>query len=142
MTVIAYWVELLAVVIDLAAVAILVWGVVKGLWWFGGLEFFKIIGRGGDIRKKDMRLRDELGGYLLLGLEFMIASDIIHTVISRTTEDLLFLGGIVIIRTVISFFLTREMAHNAEPRAAAGHADAVHSGGGRRRGRKPGQGNS
>ena len=45
-----------------------------------------------------------MGTYILIGLEFMIVSDIIHTFVTRTTEDLIFLGAIVIIRTAISFF--------------------------------------
>ena len=51
----------------------------------------------------------ELGGYLLAALEFMIVSDILHTVITRELEDLLFLGLLVVIRTAISFFLGLEL---------------------------------
>ena len=54
-------------------------------------------------------IRCQLGTYLLLGLEFMIASDIIHSFISRSPDDLLFLGLIVVIRTAIGFFLGKEM---------------------------------
>ena len=51
-----------------------------------------------------------LGTYILTGLEFMIASDIVHTVITRELVDLLFVGLLVLIRTAISFFLAREIA--------------------------------
>ena len=40
----------------------------------------------------------------------MIASDIIHTVITRELMDLLFVGLLVLIRTAISFFLGKEVA--------------------------------
>lgn len=63
-----------------------------------------------------------LGTYILTGLEFMIASDIVHTVITRELVDLLFVGLLVLIRTAISFFLAREIAelnHNETPRSAA-----------------------
>ena len=39
----------------------------------------------------------------------MIASDIIHTFISRSQDDLIFLGAIVVIRTAIGFFLGKEL---------------------------------
>jgi uncharacterized membrane protein len=49
-----------------------------------------------------------------MGLEFMIASDIIHSFISRSPDDLIFLGLIVVIRTAIGFFLGKEMQHFQE----------------------------
>ena len=53
--------------------------------------------------------RTILATYILTGLEFMIASDIIHTVITREFSDLLFVGLLVLIRTAISFFLGKEV---------------------------------
>ncbi|MEL6566938.1 MAG: DUF1622 domain-containing protein [Pseudomonadota bacterium] len=50
-----------------------------------------------------------LGTYILTGLEFMIASDIVHTVITRELTDLIFVGLLVLIRTAISFFLGKEV---------------------------------
>ena|SRR5437762_2260491 len=55
------------------------------------------------------KIRAILGTYILFGLEFMIAADIIHTFIRPTQEDLIVLGTIVAIRTVISYFLGREV---------------------------------
>lgn len=54
-------------------------------------------------------LRADLGTYLLLGLELLIASDILKTIVEPGTEELLVLGGIVVLRTVLSFFLDREI---------------------------------
>lgn len=54
-------------------------------------------------------LRADLGTYLLLGLEFLIASDILKTIIEPGVHELLILGGIVLLRTVLSFFLDREI---------------------------------
>ena len=55
------------------------------------------------------KVRAVLATYILFGLEFMIAADIIHTFIKPTQEDLLVLATIVAIRTVISYFLSREV---------------------------------
>jgi uncharacterized membrane protein len=54
-------------------------------------------------------VRQELASYLLLSLEFVIASDIIHTISNPTLENLMILGTIVVIRTAISFVLEREL---------------------------------
>jgi len=54
--------------------------------------------------------RVELGRYILGGLELLIVSDIIHTALSFAMADLVFLGLLVIIRSLISFFLDRELA--------------------------------
>lgn len=54
-------------------------------------------------------LRHHFGSYLLLGLEFLIAADIIHTIFTPTLQKLAVLGGIVAIRTVINYFLNLEL---------------------------------
>ena len=54
-------------------------------------------------------LRLTLGTYLLLGLEFLIAADIIRTILQPSFEEVAILGAIVTIRTVISYFLDREI---------------------------------
>ncbi len=53
--------------------------------------------------------RVELGRYILGGLELLIVSDIIHTAISLAMADLVFLGLLVAIRSLISYFLEREL---------------------------------
>ncbi len=54
-------------------------------------------------------LRADLGTYLLLGLELLIASDILKTIVEPGLQELLILGGIVVLRTVLSYFLDREI---------------------------------
>ncbi len=56
------------------------------------------------------RFRLNLGRSILLGLEFLVAADIIRTVSQRPTlEGVLVLGLIVLIRTFLSFTLTVEL---------------------------------
>lgn len=55
------------------------------------------------------KLRATFGTYLLLGLEFLIASDILKTVLEPTLNELAILGGIVVLRTVLSVFLNKEI---------------------------------
>jgi len=61
-----------------------------------------------------------LGTYILMGLEFMIVSDIIHSFLHPELEGLYVLGLVVVIRTAISFFLEKEIAGARESVAAGG----------------------
>ncbi|MEX0827679.1 MAG: DUF1622 domain-containing protein [Haliea sp.] len=68
------------------------------------------------IRKEDsnlvfQKLRQELGRGILLGLEFLIASDIIYTVaVELTFETIGVLAIVVLIRTFLSLTLELEMS--------------------------------
>lgn len=56
------------------------------------------------------QIRAILGTYILFGLEFMIAADIIYTFVKPEQGGLYQLACVVIIRTLISFFLAKEVA--------------------------------
>lgn len=56
------------------------------------------------------RLRHDVGRVILLGLEFMVAGDIIRTVaVEHTLEGVLTLGMVVLIRTFLSVTLEVEL---------------------------------
>lgn len=56
------------------------------------------------------QLRSTLGRAILLGLELLVAADIINTVaVEPTLEKVLVLGGIVLIRTFLSLSLEVEI---------------------------------
>jgi uncharacterized membrane protein len=56
-------------------------------------------------------LRRALGGTLLLGLEVLVAADLIRTIaVSPTLRNVLALGLIVLIRTFLSFSLETEIS--------------------------------
>ncbi len=99
--------EPIAFGVDLIGIIILLWGFVLSFIQLVKWEFSKLSGKG--TLKEAQKIRRTMGTYILIGLEFMIVSDIIHTFVTRTKEDLMFLGAIVIIRTAISFFLGREL---------------------------------
>jgi uncharacterized membrane protein len=56
--------------------------------------------------------------WLLLGLEFELAADIISSVISPTWMDIGQLGAIAVIRTFLNYFLERDIETDARARAA------------------------
>lgn len=98
------WVEVAA---DIIGIIILFIGFAKGLYMFILLEIDRIRG------KKDYEelfgLRNILGTYIIISLDFLIVSDIIHSVISPETKELINLGIIVVLRTSIGFFLGKEL---------------------------------
>ncbi len=57
----------------------------------------------------NVEIRLFLGRYLALGLEFQIGADILSTAIAPTFDDVLLLGAIVVIRTVLNYFLSKEI---------------------------------
>jgi uncharacterized membrane protein len=54
-------------------------------------------------------IRLQLGRVLALGLEFTVASDILRTAVAPTRQDILNLGAIVLLRTLLNYFLEREI---------------------------------
>ena len=51
----------------------------------------------------------EFARWLVLGLEFMLAADIVRTVITPTWQDIGQLAAIAVIRTFLNFFLERDL---------------------------------
>jgi uncharacterized membrane protein len=49
------------------------------------------------------------GQWLILGLEFTLAADIVKTAIAPTWNDIGQLGAIAVMRTFLSYFLERDM---------------------------------
>jgi uncharacterized membrane protein len=56
----------------------------------------------------------QFGTWLLLGLEFALAADIIRSVISPTWADIGELASIAVIRTFLNYFLERDLEHAAQ----------------------------
>jgi uncharacterized membrane protein len=50
-----------------------------------------------------------LARWLLLGLEFMLAADIVRTVVTPTWTEIGQLAAIAVIRTFLNFFLERDL---------------------------------
>ena len=96
--------------IDLIAILVILWGLVKALF-----DYFVLRIKNKTLNRNDIKVvRCYIGSYLLLGLEIMIVADVIKTVLNQTKDDLIFLGGIVIIRTILSYFLNKEIGSLAQ----------------------------
>ena len=64
--------------------------------------------------RRTNRVRIELGRYSLSGLELLIVSDMIHSALSLAISDVTYLGLLVLIRSLISYFLDRELGQLRE----------------------------
>jgi uncharacterized membrane protein len=92
--------------IELAAIALLVIGAARFIL---GVAIAEIARTGAKRVQRTNRERIELGRYILAGLELFIVADIIRTALTLALADLMFLGLLVVIRSLISFFLDREL---------------------------------
>lgn len=95
-------IETVGLVIDAVGVAVIAVGaLVSGAWAVTRL------GRGVEVYRP---FRRQLGSAILLGLEFLVAADIIRTVaVKPEPRTVAVLGGIVLIRTFLSYSLQLEV---------------------------------
>ena len=91
--------------IELVGVAIIAIGTLVTL-----VQFALAIARSVAVEEAVGTLRSNLGRAILVGLELLVAADIIHTVlVELTLESVAALAGIVVIRTLLSFSLEAEI---------------------------------
>ena len=91
--------------IEITGIAIIVIGAIGAL-----LAFLRRMLKGQPQEKIVADFRTDLGQAILLGLEFLVAADIVDTVaIDPTVDSLIVLAGIVLIRTFLSFSLEVEI---------------------------------
>ncbi len=95
-------IEAIGTAIDAIGVAVIAGGAV--------LAVFMTLGKNRRDEGAYDFFRRRLGRAILLGLEFLVAADIIRTVaVTPTWQSVVVLAGIVLIRTFLSFSLQLEM---------------------------------
>ena len=104
-------VQWLRLIVETAGALIVALGMVLAL-----VAFVRILLRRRDPTANEAsfnRVRLTLARYLALALEFQLAADILSTAIAPSWEAIGKLGAIAIIRTVLNYFLEREMEAEA-----------------------------
>lgn len=99
--------DLFILALNVFSIAILVWGVIVA-----GIDFVKSERANRNrivMTRQNNFIKSFLGSYILLSLEILIAADIIESIIKPTFQDILKLAILVVIRTVISYFLHKEI---------------------------------
>ena len=59
-------------------------------------------------KAKTVEIRGELAHNVILGLEFIIAADVLIVTTVQDIEDVIFLGAIVLVRVMLGYALRRE----------------------------------
>ena len=96
-------IEKIGMTIDGAGVTVIVVGAVIAF----GVALVRLAHREADTYR---RFRQRLGQTILLGLELLVAGDIVRTVAAQPSlSSVAILGGIVVIRTFLSFSLEVEI---------------------------------
>lgn len=85
---------------------VVIWGVLEAMIHF---LHAKVRTRVSEPIRDNEAIRQQLGAHLLLGIEIFIAADIISSIVSPSWNKVGILAAIVGIRTVLSFFLRREV---------------------------------
>lgn len=99
------WIERAAVFNEVLAVVIIVSAIVLAL-----LRYLGDYALGRERGQLYHRLKISLGKALLLGLEVLVAADIVHTVaLEATLQSVIVLGLLVLVRTFLSWALVVEM---------------------------------
>jgi uncharacterized membrane protein len=104
--------EWIATGVELAAALLIAYGALEAI--YGAVRAI-IDGRTKTGLRKDTWMR--FGVWLLLGLEFELAADIVRTAIAPTWTDIGQLAAIGVIRTFLNYFLEKDL-EKYEPRAA------------------------
>lgn len=98
-------IETAAIVIEVLAVLIIAFSILASLAQYSWRYTFR---RGQGDLYRDLKV--SLGKSLLLGLEVLVAADIVHTVaLQATLQSVLVLGLLVLIRTFLSWALVVEI---------------------------------
>lgn len=87
--------------------------IIMVVWWAKSL--FLLVKRWIiDPRIPMWTIRIKLGHYLVLALEFLVAKDILESIVNPSYQGLITLWAIVTIRTVLSYFTNKEIAEVKE----------------------------
>ena len=101
------WLEWVAVGLEVFAILILLSGFLRFVFYFLRGEMRWNTGLAGT---REMAMaRVVLARYILAALEVFIVADLILLVLTMSLANLLFLGLLVVIRTLISYFLEHEI---------------------------------
>jgi len=99
-------VEYISLGIEILAVAVIVVGITVATYFFLSSQTVR------HAIDRDVRYRERLGRTLLIGLEILVAADIVRTVaLDPSFESVAVLGMLVLIRTFLSWALVVEIEH-------------------------------
>lgn len=109
----SFSIEMVSALILIAGSLVFVWTMAKG-----------ILAGSVNVETAMQRARLKLGIYILAALEFLIVADILFTIVHRTLNDVIVLAIVAGVRTVVSYFLGKEiqaLSHEESEAMGIGH---------------------
>jgi uncharacterized membrane protein len=114
------WIDTASIAMEVFAILVIVAGIVVG-----AARFVAGLLRHGEVQPAHEAFKAFMGRTLLLGLEILVAADVVRTVaLEPTMGNVIALGILVLIRTFLSWSLVVELEgrwpwqkHSAEPDA-------------------------
>jgi uncharacterized membrane protein len=97
--------NIIALFIEAAAVIVVTFGACQVL---AGLVVAAAQGRAGEPKGRELWLR--FATWILLALEFALAADLVRTAVAPTWDDISKLAVIATIRTMLNYFLAKDIA--------------------------------
>jgi uncharacterized membrane protein len=110
----------IALVIEAGAVLVVSFGAVQA---FVTAVASALRGGAGEMQGREIWLR--FATWILLGLEFALAADLVRTAVAPTWEDISKLAVIATIRTMLNYFLAKDIAEFDSVRNASGNPPAT-----------------
>lgn len=96
--------RVVALLVEAAAITIVAYGSAEAF-----AKLLRVVVTPGATHGERKAIWRRFGLWLLLGLEFELAADIIGSVISPTWQDIGELGAIAVIRTFLNYFLEKDL---------------------------------
>jgi len=103
-----------ALAVEVGAVLVVAFGAIQAIAALGAAI---IAGTADEIRGREIWLK--FATWILLALEFALAADIIHTAVAPTWNDIWKLAVIAVVRTMLNYFLARDIAAFSKLQTAA-----------------------
>ena len=113
------WTFLLASGVEAAAGVLIAIAAIEATW--RALRIFFVRPAAPDEAKENVRLR--LARWLAVALEFELAADILRTAIAPTWDEIGKLAAIAALRTLLNYFLQKEIENQAQRRAVPAAPD-------------------
>lgn len=108
--------QTMALIAEALGTVIVAVALVRAVWWY----LRDLLSQVTPFPRERIRLN--VGRSLALSLEFLLAADILRTAVEPTWNEIARLAAIAAIRTMLNFFLQRELAAE-EQRVARGGPD-------------------
>ena len=106
----------IALVIEAGAVLVVSYGAVQA---FASVVAGAVVGGADEMQGREIWL--QFATWILLGLEFALAADLVRTAVAPTWEDISKLAVIATIRTMLNYFLAKDIAEFDSVRNASGN---------------------